>query len=226
MLYLILLSLAALAIGWFVSELRGSNPGLRIALGILSIAATTFCVSAVNDMLTRFNYNSSYGTATKDLIETSIAQIEDGHLDRVLKVWRATSSQYQPTYENRAGYKELVEAATARIKGDTPIKSGSPWDASEFSKRTWLGHWENDTGYWLIIGDSDTPLGILRSGDPTTKMHSVSLSNDYRVLTFKEGNQWIHSVTLKNKYQASHEWFDVQKQRVWQVEELHKLVRK
>src|SRR5207302_2707390 len=165
---------------------------LRITLGILTIAICTFCVSALTTLLTGFNYNAWYGGATKDLIETSLTQIEDGHLERVLIVWRGLNSQYQPTYENRAGYRDLVAEATARMRGDTPIAPGSPWDASGFSKATWVGHWENDTGYRIVINDIGRPFLISRSGDPPTPMHSVSVSDDCRILKFEEDGHWLH----------------------------------
>jgi hypothetical protein len=226
MLAFALFLLVVLPIAWIVSEFWGNHPVLRVALGISAIATIAFGVWAVDSMVIHFNYNAWYGSATKQLIQTSIAQIEDGHLDRVLKVWRGMESQYEPTYENRAGYKELVEAATARMTGDTPIESGLAWDASEFTKNTWIGHWEDDFGFWLVIDDLGSPLRALRSGDPTTKMHSVSLSDDCRVLTFKEGKQWVHKLTLKSKYEALHEWFDMEKQSVWKTDVLHKLGRK
>jgi len=224
MLPLMMLLLVALPIGWLVSEFS-NNRLLRITLGILAIAMTTFCACAVNSMLTCFNYNAWYGSATRDLIQTSIAQIEDGHTERVLKVWRGMDSQYQPTYENRAGYQDWVKGATARMTGDVPIEPRSAWDAPDFTKKTWIGHWEDDYGFWLIVDDLGSPLGVLRSGDPTINMHSVSLSDDGRVLTFKEGKQWVHKLTLKNKYEASHEWFDAEKQTVEKTDTMYKLVR-
>lgn len=71
----------------------------------------------------RFNYNAWYGGATHDLIRTSVLQIEDGHLERVLKVWRGLDEQYHPTYENRANYNVLVEEATKRMTDDVPAEA-------------------------------------------------------------------------------------------------------
>ena len=98
MLLLLLLLLIAIPIGWFASEFSKYR-ALRIALGILAIATTAFGVCAVNHALTTINYNASYGTATKKLVRTSIAQIESGHLDRVLESWRKMDLQYEGTYE-------------------------------------------------------------------------------------------------------------------------------
>jgi hypothetical protein len=222
--FLYLIVIIALPIAWLISEFYNIR-SLRIVLGILALLITTFCIAGLNNLLTRFSYNESYGSATKNLIETSLRQIEDGHLDHVLKIWRGLNNQYHPTYENQANYQELSSEATAQIRGDTPTATDSSWDAQVFGIDTWVGHWENDTGYWLVIHDIGRPLDIIRSGDPPTKMHSISLSKDCRVLKFQEGAQWLHTLTLKNKYEASHEWFDQQNKTIWDTDTMHKLIR-
>jgi hypothetical protein len=227
--FLLIAIIIALPIAWLVSEFRAKR-GLRIALGVLAIGITATCSWFLGFVLTTLNHNAWYGGATGDLIRTSLLQIEDGHLDRVLKVWRGLDQQYHPTYENRARYDELVKEATLRMRGDVPIEAGSPWDASVFRSETWVGHWEEDYGYWIVIkdivlGDRGTPFEILRSGDPPTEMQSVSVSPDFTVLKFKEGDQWSHKIALTSKYEASHEWFDLQKGAVWETRPMHKLIR-
>ena len=111
------------------------------------------------------------------------------------------------------------------MRGDVPIEPGSAWDASAFKSDTWIGHWEDDSGYWLVINDAERPFDIFRSGDPPTKMYSISVSPDFTVLKFKEGNQWSHTLTFKNKYEATHEWFDVGKGTVWKTDTMYKLIR-
>jgi hypothetical protein len=221
---LLIAIIIALPIAWLASEFRGSRT-LRITVGILAIGVTATSIWALSSVLTRFNYNAWYGGATGNLISTSLKQIEDGHLDRVLKVWRGLDQQYHPTYENRAHYDELVEQATARMRGDTPIGAGSAWDASVFKAETWLGYWEDGFGYWIVVNDIGHPFDIVQSGQPRAKVHSVSVSPDFRVLKFKEGDQWLHTLTLQNKYEASYEWFDLQKGTVWEKRPVHKLVR-
>jgi hypothetical protein len=221
---LLIAIMIALPIAWLASESRGSR-ALRISLGILAGGVLATCIWALSSVLTRFNYNAWYGGATGELISTSLQQIEDGHLDRVLKVWRGLDQQYRPTYENRAHYNELVEEATARMRDDTPIEFGSAWDASVFSSKTWLGHWEDESGYWIVINDIGRPFDVLQSGQPRAKVHDVSVSPDFRVLKFKEGDQWLHTLTLMNKYEASYEWFDLQKGKVWKARPVYKLIR-
>ena len=88
-----------------------------------------------------------------------------------------------------------------------------------------MGHWQDDHGYWIVINNLGQPFGIVRSGDPPTKMHSVSVSPDFTILKFKEGDQWSHTLTLTNKYEANHEWFDLKKGAVWETRSLYKLIR-
>ncbi|HPC61890.1 MAG TPA: hypothetical protein PKX23_14600 [Verrucomicrobiota bacterium] len=222
--FLLVAAILAVPIAWLVAEFRGNRP-LRITLGLLSLFLVGLCVWGLCSLLTRFNYNAWYGGATGDLIKTSIHQIEDGHLDRVLKVWRGLDQQYQPTYENRAHYNELVEQANRLMSGEQPIEPRSAWDTSAFKSETWVGHWEDDNGYWLVVNDVGRPFDVVRSGDPPTKMQSVSVSPDYTVLKFKEGEQWSHTLKLCNKYEATHEWFDVAKGSIWKTDTMHKLIR-
>ena len=222
--FILIAIIIAMPVAWLASEFQEKR-WLRIATGILAIAVISTCISGVCSLGMRFDYNSWYGSATHDLIRTSLLQIEDGHLERVLKVWRGLDEQYHPTYENRANYNELVEEATQRMRGDVPIEAGSPWDAAPFRAETWAGHWEEDSGFWIVIGNAETPLDIERSGNPRVKMRSVSISPDFTVLKFKEGDQWLHTLTLNNKYKASHEWLDLRTGAVWETRPIYKLIR-
>ena len=216
--------IVALPIAWLISEFR-SGRALRISLGVLALGIGMLCSWALSSVLTRFNYNAWYGSATGDLISTSLQQIEDGHLDRVLKVWRGLDQQYRPTYENRARYRELVDEATSRMRAEAPIESGSSWDASAFRAETWTGHWDDGYGYWIVINDVGQPFDIIQSGQPRAEVHSVSVSPDFTVLKFKEGEQWLHTLTLKNKYEASYEWFDLKEGKVWETRPIYRLIR-
>jgi len=123
MLALALFLFVAVPISWLVSEFW-NHRSLRIILGIAAIATTTFCVCETRCMLDRISYNECFSRATKNLVQTSIEQIEAGHSDRVLKVWRDVNARYYPSYEEPpAGYVKLVETATAQMKGDVPIES-------------------------------------------------------------------------------------------------------
>ncbi|WP_165246527.1 hypothetical protein [Paludisphaera soli] len=157
------------------------------------------------------------------MIEASIEQLEGDQPDRVLKAWRGLNAQYRPTYENRAQYPELAAEATARIRGEKTFTPGTPWDAGPFDRETWVGHWENDTGYWIVV--SGTGLNVYRSGDPPEKMQAASLSDDFKTLTFGERGKWRHTLTLVDKFELTHEWFDLTRQEVWRTEPMFKLIR-
>jgi hypothetical protein len=75
-----------------------------------------------------------------------------------------------------------------------------------------------------VINGFGAPFTIMRSGDPTP-LQFVSLSPDARILTFREGDRWLHTLTLKSKYEASHQWLDARDQSVRQVETIWKLIR-
>jgi hypothetical protein len=223
-LLLLLVIIVGLPIGWLVSEFCSGRP-LRIALGILAILCS-FGVAALIGKLSELSYNAWYGASTKDLINTIVEEIEDGQIDRVMTVLRSINRQYQPTYEEPPShYRLLVADAAARMRGDTEIEQRSVWDATTFDHSTWLGHWENDTGFWIVINDAESPYDIVRSGDPGMRMTSVVLSNDCQILTFKEDTRWRHTLTLVNKYEAKHTWFDIEKNTVWQTDYLYKLTR-
>jgi hypothetical protein len=191
-------------------------------LGIAAVASSMGVAYLVGH-LSHFNYNAWYGGASKDLIDTTITQIEDGNIERVMSVLRRLNLDYQPTYENRAHYDELVNEAVSQMKGDLGLR-GTKWDTSPFTRETWLGHWQNDTGFWIVINHI-LDFDIVRSGDNTPKMTNVVVSDDFKTITFTEGDQWRHELTLVNKYEASHVWRHLDNDKVWQTDTLHKLIR-
>jgi hypothetical protein len=214
----------AVPILWLVAECRCGR-ALRIGLGMLAIATVTIGVSVPCLIVTRFNYNAWYGHATKSLIETSLEQLEGGRQEHVVKVWRGLNKLYEPTYENRAGYVDLVNEANQRLRDGKPIAPGSRWDAPLFSRSSWLGHWENDSGFWIVVSDGLRSFDIWRSGDPPKRLHSVSVSVDFKVLRFEEDDQWRHTLTFVNQYEAKHEWFDLQRKTVWRTESIYRLIQ-
>ncbi len=117
---LLILLIVGLLVAWLVAEFKASRV-VRVSVGVLAFGTVIVLTYGLASVLTRFNHNAWFGEATKGLIETSVAQIENGHNDRVLKAWRELNSQYEPSYENRVDYKELVESAIEAMKGDKPI---------------------------------------------------------------------------------------------------------
>lgn len=221
---LILVLIIGFPIGWLISEFRSGRP-LRITLGILTISCS-FGVAAIVGMFSELNYNAWYGNATHKLINTMVVEIRDGNEDRVMKVLRGLNNQYSPSYEkNPDYYLSFVEEATARMRGNIEIEEGSEWDTADIDRSSWIGYWEEDSGFWLIINTSKSPFGIFRSGDPTTRMESVIVSDDYKVLTFQEAGGMRHTLTLINKNEAEHEWFDPEENAVWRTVRIRRLTR-
>ncbi|MDG3002321.1 hypothetical protein [Paludisphaera mucosa] len=217
----LILAVMGFPVAWLASEFRCGRK-VRIALGIAATAVVAVAAWALGAAVSHFQYNADFGSATKALIEASIEQIEDGRLDRVLKAWRGLNAQYRPTYENRAQYPELAAEATSLIRGETPFVAGTRWDVGAFDRETWVGHWEDDTGFWIVVGSS---LDVHRSGYPPEKMQAASLSGDFTRLTFREGERWRHTLTLVDKYELTHESFDLTRQEVWRTEPMFRLIR-
>ncbi len=169
------------------------------------------------------NYNAWYGSASKDLIDTTITQIEDGNIDHVMSVLRRLNLDYHPTYENRANYDELVKEAVSLMKGDFELQ-GTKWDTGPFTRETWLGHWQDDSNYWIVITQL-ADAGIVQSGENFPKIRDFVVSADFKKITFAGGDQWLHELRLVNKYEALHVWRHLNDGKVWKVNSLHKLIR-
>lgn len=217
-----LLVVIALPVAWLISEYR-SQRSVRVALGIAALLSTVGVAWLVGSMW-RWNYNAWYGGATQELIGTTIEQIENGKVDQVVKVLRRVDLDYRATYENRAHYDEVVREAVKQMSAET-VSPGSKWDTSPFTRQNWVGHWEDETGFWLVISDGSEGLSIRRSGDGPLAIHTVSLSADALRLTFSEGDKWIHELTIRNKYEAEHVWIDSGTGHTWKTEAIHKLIQ-
>ena len=92
---------------WFVAELSEYR-WLRIAVGGFSLTTAigfTYFAASIGE---RFNSNAWYGFATKDLIDSTIANIESGNTKPLLVELKTLQAKFQPTYENRARYDQLV----------------------------------------------------------------------------------------------------------------------
>ncbi|QDS95675.1 hypothetical protein FF011L_44750 [Roseimaritima multifibrata] len=118
MLGLILTLVVVLPLAWLASEFQ-SRKEIRIALGLAAIAMA-FGVAWIVGSLDRLNSNIWYGAATKDLIQNTIVELENGNDDRVLTELRALRSKFHPTYETRADYDKLV-ATYVNAVSDEPI---------------------------------------------------------------------------------------------------------
>ena len=115
---LICLLVIALPVAWFISEFQVRR-WLRLVLGTLAIASTSG-VAVFVGMAERFNDNAWFGNASKALVETTIAELEAGNRDGVLRALRSFQQEYAPTYENRARYDVLVEKTVSDMRASRP----------------------------------------------------------------------------------------------------------
>jgi len=111
---ILLLVTAALPLAWLIAEFR-SSAGIRRALGGIAIL-WSFGVAALVGCLRDFNANVYFTTATKDLLQASIEQLRAGKAESVLREWSRADSQFSPTYENRARYRQTVDQAIEGMK--------------------------------------------------------------------------------------------------------------
>ncbi len=110
----LLLILAVMApMAWFVSEFQ-TRTWLRIALGIAALFGAFFG-GAIWDVVNNFDSNSYFGSANEEFIGATLLALEQGRTDEVLGELRKFRQTYTPTYENRARYKELVEAYSSKL---------------------------------------------------------------------------------------------------------------
>lgn len=116
MIPIILILAVALPAAWLMSEFQDWR-WLRILLGVCSIALSYLIATTVGQ-LSRLNYNVWYGSASAQLIDTVIRNIEDGNEEALLRELRQLRADYEPTYENRANYDQLVEQFAARLNGE------------------------------------------------------------------------------------------------------------
>ncbi len=118
MVQLILLLVIALPIAWLASEFQPRR-WMRVVFGVAAIAMS-FGVAWIVGSLDRLDSNMWFGAATKDLIQNTIVELENGNDERVLTELRVLRSKFHPTYESRADYDKLVAEYVNAIS-DTPI---------------------------------------------------------------------------------------------------------
>ncbi len=106
--------LLGIPIAWFVAEFKGGRL-LRVTLGCFAILLC-FAVAGLVGRAESFNSNAWFGAASKNLIDTTIAELEAGNRDGVLRSLKTLQQEYAPTYENRAGYDVLIEQTVAQMR--------------------------------------------------------------------------------------------------------------
>lgn len=113
MLPLILVLTITLPIVWLASEFQ-ERRWVRIVAGIAAISTSLLVATGIGS-LAHLSANAWYGGASKNLIDTTIEEIERGETERLLEELKLLQEQFQPTYENRARYDKLIEEFMSRL---------------------------------------------------------------------------------------------------------------
>lgn len=114
MLPLIACLTVALPLAWFASEFQDRR-WIRLVAGLATISASYLVATGVG-ALEHLNANAWYGSASKMLVDATVEELERGETERLLAELKTLQEQFQPTYENRARYDELVETFVSRLR--------------------------------------------------------------------------------------------------------------
>jgi len=111
-----LILVVATPMAWAASEFQDRR-WLRLTLGSLAIS---FCfgVAFLVGSLDRLNSNAWFGSASRQLVDTTVSELEAGRQQHVLESLKQLQNDFAPTYENRARYDVLVNEAVERMRGE------------------------------------------------------------------------------------------------------------
>ena len=124
-----ILLVVSVPIAWFVSEFQNRR-WPRLVLGCFAILSS-FGVAGVVGSLERLNSNVWFGSASKELIDATIAELDAGNEDRVLQSLKVLQQKYSPTYENRARYDVLIRETVAQMQaGSKTPDTAKPVDGT------------------------------------------------------------------------------------------------
>ena len=87
---------------------------LRIVLGCVAIA-TSFLVAASVGMLQQINYNTWYGDASQQLVQTTLRELEANHTPQVIENLKLLDVRFHPSYENRGSFDKIVKDYVDRL---------------------------------------------------------------------------------------------------------------
>jgi hypothetical protein len=121
---IILVIVVILPIAWAVSEITAAR-WLRLTLGVAAILSS-FGVAFLAGTLQIMNSNVYFGRATKELIDTTITELEHGNTEDVVTSLKQLQQQYRPNYENRANYDDLVHQTVLQMKSSSASRPAPP----------------------------------------------------------------------------------------------------
>ena len=92
------------------------------------------------------------------------------------------------------------------------------------TEETWVGVWEDGTGYWIEISKDGSGFRVTRSGVPV-RLEFVSLSEDLSSLTYTEHRTSViyrHTLRLLSTDLLMDQWFDTTTGSVWRESKMRK----
>lgn len=98
---------------WLIAEFKYGR-SVRIVLGLGSLVSCLAIAYVVGGM-TRLNYNAWYGAATHDLLEQVVGELRAGRSEHVADVLSDLHEKFEPRYETKAHYDELVKEAIKNL---------------------------------------------------------------------------------------------------------------
>lgn len=89
------------------------------------------------------------------------------------------------------------------------------------SGHNWVGRWADNTGYFVEVRYSESNYRLKRSGSPTP-LTFLDLSKDERRFRYREGDEYIHTLTALSDDVVQDEWLELPASTVWSVMKLHR----
>ncbi|MEN8848063.1 MAG: hypothetical protein ABF377_08335 [Akkermansiaceae bacterium] len=116
-------------IGWIIGESK-NKPMVRRVCGIGAFVFALL-VGVIVGLLQRLQYNADYSFSSKELFEQTVLSLKNEKTDEVLKQYEKLSEVYSPTYENRANFDEVVNAAAESLKKEASILDDETKEAAQ-----------------------------------------------------------------------------------------------
>jgi len=120
---IVVIVIVVLPIAWLAAEFQDRR-WVRITTGsaaLLSVCGIAFVVGS----LERLTSNSWFGGVTKTFVDGTVSELEAGRHPQVLDALLKMQTEYNPTYENRARYDELVQTYLDRLRTPVDAKTES-----------------------------------------------------------------------------------------------------
>jgi hypothetical protein len=93
---------------------------------------------------------------------------------------------------------------------------------SRVSRSAWLGRWEDGTGYWLEISETNGVFFLRRSPGILWHLTLLEYSAEGKRIRYKEDSDYIHTLQMISTNELKDEWFNQSDGKLFDVGRLHK----